>query len=55
MINVIGLGVGNLDYFSKVGENRIKTSDIIIGGERQLEDISPIIAKGCKVLSLIHI
>ena len=52
MINVIGLGVGNLDYFSKVGENRIKTSDIIIGGERQLEDISPIIAKGCKVYTL---
>ena len=52
MINVIGLGVGNLEYFSKVGENRIKTSDIIIGGERQLEDISPIIPKNCKVYTL---
>ena len=49
MINVIGLGVGNLDYFSKAGENRIKTSDIIIGGERQLEDVSHIIPKVCKV------
>ena len=52
MINVIGLGVGNLEYFSKAGENRIKTSDIIIGGERQLEDISPIIPKVCKVYTL---
>ena len=52
MINVIGLGVGNLDYFSKVGENRIKTSDIIIGGERQLEDIFPIIPKDCEVYIL---
>lgn len=52
MINVIGLGVGNLDYFSKVGENRIKTSDIIIGGERQLEDIFPIIPKDCEIYTL---
>lgn len=52
MINVIGLGVGNLDYFSKAGENRIKTSDIIIGGERQLEDVSHIIPKVCKVYTL---
>lgn len=52
MINVIGLGVGNLDYFSKVGENKIKNSDIIIGGARQLEDIYPIIPKACKVYTL---
>lgn len=39
MINVIGLGVGNLDYFSEAGKKLLKTSEIIIGGKRQLEDI----------------
>lgn len=52
MINIIGLGVGNLDYFSKAGQDRIKVSNIIIGGERQLEDISPIIPKDCEVYTL---
>lgn len=39
MINIIGLGVGNLDYFSEAGKKLLKTSEIIIGGKRQLEDI----------------
>lgn len=39
MINVIGLGVGHLDYFSEAGKKLLKTSEIIIGGKRQLEDI----------------
>lgn len=39
MINVIGLGVGHLDYFSEAGKKLLKTSEIVIGGKRQLEDI----------------
>lgn len=39
MINVIGLGPGNLDYITKLGENIIYNSDVIIGGKRNLESI----------------
>lgn len=39
MINIIGLGPGNLDYITKKGENLISTSDVLIGGKRNLESI----------------
>lgn len=39
MINIIGLGPGNLDYITKKGGNLISTSDVLIGGKRNLESI----------------
>ena len=39
MINVIGLGPGNTSYITKLGENLIQNSDVIIGGKRNLEAI----------------
>lgn len=39
MINIIGLGPGNKDYITKLGEKLIKTSDVVIGGKRNLESI----------------
>ncbi len=39
MINVIGLGPGNSDYITKLGETLIKSSDVLIGGKRNLESI----------------
>ena len=39
MINVIGLGPGNTDYISKLGEKLIQNSDVVIGGKRNLESI----------------
>ncbi len=39
MINVIGLGPGNTDYITKLGEKLIETSDVVIGGKRNLESI----------------
>lgn len=39
MINIIGLGPGNLDYITKKGEKLISTSDILIGGRRNLESV----------------
>lgn len=39
MINIIGLGPGNLDYITKKGEDLISTSDVLIGGKRNLESI----------------
>ena len=40
MINVIGLGPGNTDYITKLGEKLIKNSDVLIGGKRNLESIT---------------
>lgn len=42
-INVVGLGTGNIDYLTGAGIKCITSSDILIGGERQLEDISPLL------------
>lgn len=42
-INVVGLGVGNIDYLTGAGIKSIKSADIIIGGERHLKDIEPLI------------
>lgn len=48
MINIIGLGPGNLDYITKKGENLISTSDVLIGGKRNLESIKNF--KGEKII-----
>ena len=40
MINIIGLGPGEFDYITKLGEKLIYASDIVIGGKRNLESIS---------------
>lgn len=40
MINIIGLGPGEFDYITKLGEKLIYASDILIGGRRNLESIS---------------
>ena len=42
-ISVVGLGPGNLDYMTKAGIDRIKNSEIVIGGGRQLEEISSLL------------
>ena len=39
MINIIGLGPGNTDYITKLGEKLIQNSDVVIGGKRNLESI----------------
>ena len=39
MIHVIGLGPGNTDYITKLGEKLIQNSDVVIGGKRNLESI----------------
>ena len=39
MINVIGLGPGNTDYITKLGEKLIQNSDVVIGEKRNLESI----------------
>ena len=39
MINVIGLGPGNTDYITKLGEKLIQNSDVVICGKRNLESI----------------
>ena len=39
MINVIGLGPGNTDYITKLGEKLIQNSDVVKGGKRNLESI----------------
>ena len=39
MINVIGLGPGNIDYITKLGEKLIMESEVLIGGKRNLETI----------------
>ena len=39
MINLIGLGPGNTDYITKIGEKLIQNSDVVIGGKRNLESI----------------
>ena len=39
MINIIGLWPGEFDYITKMGEKLIYSSDILIGGKRNLESI----------------
>lgn len=39
MINIIGLGPGEFDYITKLGEKLIYSSDVLIGGKRNLESI----------------
>lgn len=40
MINIIGLGPGKYDYITKLGENLILNSDVVIGGRRNLESLT---------------
>ena len=40
MINIIGLGPGNIGYCTKLGEKLIYNSDVIIGGRRNLDSIT---------------
>ncbi|WP_042278340.1 cobalt-precorrin-7 (C(5))-methyltransferase [[Clostridium] dakarense] len=40
MINIIGLGPGNENYITKLGEKLILDSDVLIGGKRNLESIN---------------
>lgn len=51
MINVIGLGPGNSDYITKLGETLIKTSDVLIGGKRNLESIKDFEGKKIELAS----
>lgn len=48
MINIIGLGPGEFDYITKLGEKLIYASDILIGGKRNLESINDF--KGEKIV-----
>ena len=48
MINIIGLGPGEFDYITKLGEKLIYESDILIGGKRNLESINDF--KGEKIV-----
>ncbi|WP_418965856.1 precorrin-6y C5,15-methyltransferase (decarboxylating) subunit CbiE [Cetobacterium sp.] len=42
-LTVVGLGPGNLDYLTRAGMNQIKEAEIVIGGERQLEEVESIL------------
>ena len=44
-INVVGLGPGNIKYFSTAGIDCIKEAEIIIGSTRQLSDLKTIISE----------
>ena len=48
MINIIGLGPGNTGYITKFGEKIIYSSDVVIGGRRNLESIEDF--KGEKIV-----
>lgn len=48
MINIIGLGPGEFDHITKIGEKLIYASDILIGGERNLQSIKGF--KGDKIV-----
>lgn len=48
MINIIGLGPGEFDYITKLGEKLIYSSDVLIGGKRNLESVKDF--KGEKIV-----
>lgn len=48
MINIIGLGPGNNEYITRLGNRLIYSSDVIIGGKRNLESITDF--KGEKII-----
>ena len=48
MINIIGLGPGDTGYITKLGEQLIYSSDVVIGGKRNLESIKDF--KGEKIV-----
>ena len=39
MVNVIGLGPGDIGYITKIGLDLINESDVLIGGKRNIESI----------------
>lgn len=43
LINVVGLGVGNINYLTNAGIEAIKSAEVVIGGERHLADISQVL------------
>ncbi|MGL5711838.1 MAG: cobalt-precorrin-7 (C(5))-methyltransferase [Paraclostridium sp.] len=47
MINVIGLGPGNIGYLTKIGQKLINESEVVIGGKRNLESLTDF--KGVKI------
>ena len=44
-INVVGLGPGNIKYFSTAGIDCIKEAEIVVGSTRQLSDLKTIISE----------
>lgn len=48
MINIIGLGPGEFDYITKLGEKLIYSSNVLIGGKRNLESVKDF--KGEKIV-----
>lgn len=42
-IDIVGLGVGNLDYLTGIGIKILTESEIIIGGKRQIDSIEKLI------------
>lgn len=48
MVNIIGLGPGNVGYMTKLGEKLIYSSDVVIGGKRNLESVEDF--KGEKIV-----
>ena len=51
-INVVGLGPGNTDYLTGAGIKKIREGDILIGGERQLDEIKCFINDSQKLFPL---
>ncbi|WP_291256877.1 precorrin-6y C5,15-methyltransferase (decarboxylating) subunit CbiE [Fusobacterium sp.] len=46
-IRVVGLGPGNIDYITKKGIDTIRSSEIAVGGARQLMEISSLLPADC--------
>lgn len=42
MINIVGLGPGNITLLTAKGKEAIVTSDVLIGGRRNLESLQPL-------------
>lgn len=47
-ICVVGLGPGNLDFLTGAGRKAIETCEVVIGGNRQLEELDELISKDCE-------
>lgn len=51
-ICVVGLGPGNLDFLTGAGKKAIESCEVVIGGERQLEELDELISKKCEKYTL---